>query len=340
MLTSRQIDILKVIINDFITNANPVGSKTLQKNYELPYSSATIRNEMATLEELGLLVKPHTSAGRVPSNQGYRYYVDYLLDNNEIDQELVNKLENLFNDHKLEIEDVVRETCNLIAAMTNYTSVAFGSDAKDEILKKIEIIPISNNSAVMMIVTQSEKVESKIFNIEDGISLEEISKCVKVLNILLAGTKLGDVVARIDTDIKAELALHVSNYESVLNAFVNAFIKFASDYVYVGGRNNIVNQPDFNDIEKLRSLVNIIDDHNFFDELAKKIDGTSVVIGNENDIFTIDDVAIISSNYIVSQEEKGVIAIIGPTRMDYDKVIHLLDYASDKISQLIKEKKR
>ncbi|MDL2211631.1 heat-inducible transcriptional repressor HrcA [Erysipelotrichaceae bacterium OttesenSCG-928-M19] len=339
MLTSRQIDILKVIIDDFINDAMPVGSKTLKANHELPYSSATIRNEMATLETLGLLEKTHTSSGRIPSNQGYRYYVDYLIDDQDIDAGLKEKLEELFNNRKLEIEEIVKQTCDLIASMTNYTSIALGAESKDEVLSKVEIIPVSTTSVVIVIVTSSGKVESKIFNIENDIDLNELKKCVNVLNKMLVGTKLGDVVKKIDDEIKDELGKHVSNYENLLDAFVNAFIKFASDHVYVGGRNNIINQPDFDDIEKIRSLVNVIEDYDFFETLAKNIDGNKVIIGHENEYFIDDDVTIVTSNYQVSDDEKGVIAIIGPTRMNYDKVIRLLDYASDKITQLFDEKR-
>lgn len=339
MLTSRQIDILRVIISDFIDEAIPVGSKTLKSNHELPYSSATIRNEMAYLEEVGLLEKTHTSSGRVPSNQGYRYYVDYLLEENELDDILVKRLENLFNNRKLEIEEIVKETCNLISSMTNYTSVALGADSKDEILARLEMIPISSNSAVILIVTQSGKAESKTFNIDQRIDLEQIQKCIKLMNKMLVSTKLSDVVSRIESDIKEELAKYVVNYEYILDAFVNAFIKFSSDNVYVSGRNNIINQPDFNDISKIRSIVNAMEDQDFFEELAKHIDGPAVMIGHESNKLLLDDVAIITSNYEVSENEKGVIAIIGPTRMDYDKMINLLDYVSIQISQLIKEQR-
>lgn len=339
MLTSRQIDILKVIISDFIDEAIPVGSKTLKSNHELPYSSATIRNEMAYLEEVGLLEKTHTSSGRIPSNQGYRYYVDYLLDESELDDVLIKRLEELFNNRKLEIEEVVKETCNLISSMTNYTSVALGADSKDEILARLELIPVSTNSVVVLIVTTSGKTESKIFSIDHHLDLEEILKCVKVMNKMLVGTKLCDIVARIEGDIKDELAKHVTDYEFIVDAFVNAFIKFSSDNIYVSGRNNIINQPDFNDIDKIRNIVNVMEDHDFFEELAKHIDGPAVMIGQESNKMQIDDVAIVTSNYDVNENERGVIAIIGPTRMDYDKMINLLDYVSIQISQLIKEQR-
>ena len=340
MLTSRQIDILKVIIDDFIENATPVGSKTLKANYELPYSSATIRNEMATLEELGLLEKTHISSGRIPSNQGYRYYVDYLMNNRDgIEEVIKEKMESIFSNRKLEIEEIVRETCDLIASMTNYTSIALGAESKEETLKKVEVIPISNNSVVIVIVTNQGKVESKIYNIEKDINLNDLQKCVNILNKMLTGIKLSEVVEKIGKDIKVELNKYVADYEDLLDAFTNAFIKFASDYVYVGGRSNIINQPDFNDINKIRSLIKVMEDHDFFDTLARNISGTSVKIGLENDFILIDDVAVVSSNYVVSDEEKGVIAIIGPARMDYDKVIKILDYASEKITQMFTEKR-
>ncbi|MDR1782203.1 MAG: heat-inducible transcription repressor HrcA, partial [Bacilli bacterium] len=165
MLTSRQIAILKAIIDDFILNATPIGSKTLQANYHLPYSSATIRNEMALLEEYGLLEKTHTSSGRVPSKAGYRYYVDNLTEN-KYDKSIEDAINDLFNDKRLAISDAIKKSCDLISEMTNYTSIALGNDAQNEILNKIELLPLSANSLVIVIVTNSGKVESKIFNIE------------------------------------------------------------------------------------------------------------------------------------------------------------------------------
>ncbi|MDR3214769.1 MAG: heat-inducible transcriptional repressor HrcA [Bacilli bacterium] len=333
MLTSRQIAILKAIIDDFISNAIPIGSKTLQTNYQLPYSSATIRNEMASLEEMGLLVKTHTSSGRIPSSKGYRYYVDYFIDDN-YGEEIEKEIEQLFENKKLGINDVIKESCDLISQMTNYTSIALGSDATDEILVKMELLPLASNSLVIVIVTNTGKVESKIFNIEKEIALTDLQKCSLIINQLLIGHKLSEINNLIETKVKVILAQELANYEELLSAFFNAFIKFTSENIYVSGRNNVINLSDFNDIDKIRGLLNIMDNHDFFEMLSKNSNELTVKIGNENEIITSDDISIVTSKYQVNENETGVIAIIGPTRMDYNRVIHLVNYVAKRINQL------
>lgn len=339
MLTSRQVSILKVIIDDFISSATPIGSKTLKSVHELPYSSATIRNEMAILEDLGLLEKTHTSSGRIPSEDGYRYYVDYLLEEDEIDDFLKEKIEEVFNNRKLEIHEIIKETCNIIASMTNYTSIALGSDAKNETLANIKLVQISDSSAVFLLITNSGKVESKIFNLNNSLNIKDIDKFVNILNKMLVGIKLSDVVEKLNTDIKAELMKYVLDYEELLDAFINAFVRFASDYVYIGGKNNIINQPDFNDVDKVKTLVNIIENNDFFDILSDNIDGIKVSIGTESKIIEADGVSVISSNFMANDSEKGVLAIIGPTRMNYDKVIKIMEYTIKRIEEITKEKR-
>lgn len=339
MLTSRQINILKVIIDDFINNATPIGSKTLKSVYGLPYSSATIRNEMAVLEELGLLEKMHTSSGRVPSEEGYRFYVDYLLEEDEIEDFLKEKIEEIFNNRKLEIQDVIKETCNLIAAMTNYTSIALGSESKTETISNIKVVPISNTSVVFLLVVSSGKVESKIFNLKETTSYQDMEKFVNVLNKMLIGVKLSDVVDKLNSEIRVELAKYVLDYEELLDAFTNAFVKFASDYVYIGGRTNIINQPDFNDVNKIKSLVNVIESNDFFDILSNNFDGIKISIGNESKLIEANGVSVVSSNFKMDETEQGVLAVIGPTRMNYDKVIKIMEYTINRIEQLAREKR-
>lgn len=334
MLTSRQIDILRVVISDFIDQATPVGSVKLKDQHQLPYSTATIRNEMAYLEEIGLLTKPHTSAGRVPSNLGYRYYVDYLVNDDAVDQSMKEKIEEIFNNRKLAIDDIVREATNLVAEMTNYTSIALGNE-NEEILNKVQVVPLSSNSIVMMVVTQSGKVESKIFNVEEELDISDLLQCVDTMNKILAGHRLSEIEHLVEHDFADKLGNYLVTYEYLVDALIAAVMKFSHDYIYVSGKNNIINQPDFNDINKVRNLINIMENDQFFQYLLEAGTNPSVKIGDENEIIEVDDVSIVTSNYQISETEKGVIAIVGPTRMDYDKVITLLDYVSNRISDLI-----
>lgn len=337
MLSERQIGLLKVIIDDFIQNDIPIGSEFLKNNHSLPYSSATIRNDMASLEEKGLLEKTHTSSGRIPSNKGYRYYVDNLIDENDLSQEIIRDLERIFNNRKLELDEVIKEACNLISKMTNYTSVALGSDGKEEIVSKIEVIPLYQNSIVLLMITQSGKVEHKTFSIKPGMSLQELKKCVKIINNTLVGTRLQDVTYKINEEIKTSLDMYVQKYEELFEAFMQLFSNFEHANIYVSGKNNIINQPQFNDIAKIKQFLDIIEDYDFFGALAKNAKGLSITIGQEKNTMLVDDLTIVTSNYEVSPNEKGIIAVIGPKRMDYDKVISMLDYTAKKISELFNE---
>lgn len=337
MLSERQIGLLKVIIDDFIQNDTPVGSEVLKNNHCLPYSSATIRNDMACLEEEGLLEKTHTSSGRIPSNKGYRYYVDNLIDENDLSQEIIKDLERIFNNRKLELDEVIKEACNLISKMTNYTSVALGSDSKEEIISKIEVVPLSHNSIVLLMITESGKVEHKTFSIKEEMDLQELKKCVKIINNTLVGTRLQDVTYKINNEIRTSLEMYVQKYEELFEAFMQLFTNFEHTNIYVSGKHNVINQPQFNDVAKIKQFLNIIEDYDFFGSLAKNVKGLSITIGQEKNTMLVDDLTIVTSNYEVSPNEKGIIAVIGPKRMDYDKVISMLDYTAKKISELFNE---
>lgn len=338
MLSKRQIELLKVIIDDFVENATPVASKSLQATYQLPYSSATIRTEMAYLEEVGLLEKTHTSSGRVPSNQGYRYYVDYLVDKHDVDEQVKLQLNELFNNRRYELDEVIKKSCELISDMTNYTSVALDYE-NEETLQKIQFVPINETSAIVIMVTQNGRVENKMFNVESGINLEEVVKCVDLMNEMLIGTKLDQLVDRLTNEIKPILADYVLSYEYLFEAFINAFMNFSKERMYVSGKNNVINEPEFNDVNKVRQLVSIMEDNRLFKQLVSNNDELGITIGNENEIVLIDDLSVITKQYHISDSEKGVIAIIGPTRMHYDKVINLLEYVSHNIELMIEDKK-
>lgn len=337
MLSERQIELLRVIIDDFIQNDTPVGSQVLKETHCLPYSSATIRNDMAYLEYQGLLEKTHTSSGRIPSDKGYRYYVDNLIDENYLSKEIIKDLERIFNNKKLELDEVIKESCNLISKMTNYTSIALGNDSKDEIVSKIEVIPISHNSIVLLLVTESGKVEHKTFSIKEKMNLPELKKCVSLVNNILVGTKLNEVSAKINGEVKESLEMYLNKYEELFDAFMQLFTNLEHTSIYVSGKNNIINQPQFNDVDKIKQFLNIIEDYDFFGALAKNVQGTSITIGQETNTMLVDDLTIVTSNYGVAPGEKGVIAVIGPKRMDYDKVINMLDYTAKKINELFND---
>lgn len=334
---SRKEKILKLIIEQFIQTATPVGSQTLINEYNLPYSSATIRNEMSELEQEGYIEKPHTSAGRVPSSKGYRFYIEHLRDT-EIDEEVKSKMQELFSAKDIAINEIIKHGCEIIAQMTNLTSIVLGPDSSKETLSKIQYIPLNNNSAVAVFVTSKGHVESKTFNVPNGVSVDEIGTCVDIMNDRLVGTPINDIIDKMDS-LKPILAERITQHEIIFRAFLEAFIKFTNERVAVFGRNNILKQPEFtSDINKLRKLVNLIENDEIWKKIVGEGDHLSIKIGKENQLMELDDVTLVSKPIRLSNNEYGTIALIGPTRMNYNKVISALEYLSEKIDTMLKER--
>lgn len=334
---SRKEKILKLIVEEFIKSGQPVGSSTLIDIYDLPYSSATIRNEMASLEEEGLLEKTHTSSGRVPSSKGYRYYVEHLRDE-VLDSNLKYQLQSLFDVSKeIQIKDAISKASEIISELTNLTSVVLGPKSNNECIQKINIVSLSTNSAVAIIVTDRGHVESKNFEISDKITFNDLETVVNIINDRIVGTPINEVIDKVDA-IKPLLAEKVQNFEIIFKAFVEAFLKFTYDHVEIHGRENLLQHKEFtNDIEKLKKFVNILEQDDIWRQLANN-EGVKIQIGRENSLVELDDKTIITAEIKVDDNDSGTLALIGPTRMDYDRALAAIEYVQLKLNELFSKK--
>ncbi|MBQ8891573.1 MAG: heat-inducible transcription repressor HrcA [Bacilli bacterium] len=327
MLTNRQENILKLIVTEYIKLAKPVGSKLLCER--LNCSSATVRNEMQILEEMGLLEKTHTSSGRIPSEAGYRYYVDNLMELKELNGEEVFKLQTIFRNTQLELSDVLSKSLELISDITSYTSVVLDKKSHDNKLKEISIVPVSENLVVVIIVTDQGYVEHK--NIEiTGISLEEVRKTVKLINDLIVGTPIDEVSAKLEFEIKPIIGKYVKQHEMLYNAFYDVFNDISSKNVNVVGKNNILKHQEFQALDKVEEIFSKLDDKEMMQSIEEKNNDINIYIGHENKMDP--DVTVIKTNY-KTNKDTGTIAIIGPKRMEYDKVVNLLDYIKKQIER-------
>lgn len=327
MLTKRQEEILKLIVMEYIKLAKPVGSKLLCE--ELNCSSATVRNEMQELEEMGLLEKTHTSSGRVPSEKGYRYYVDNLMELKELNGEEVFKLQTVFNNTQLELSDVLSKSLEIIADMTSYTSIMLDSKSHDNKLKEISIVPVSEKVLVVIVVTDQGYVEHK--NIEvDGVSLEEVKKTVKLINDLIVGTPIDEVSSKLEFEIKPVIGRYVKQHEVLYNAFYDVFTDISSKNVSVVGKNNILKHQEFSNVEKVKDIFSKLDDKDILENIEEENNDINIYIGHENKMDP--DVTVIKTNY-KTNKDSGTIAIIGPKRMEYEKVVNLLDYIKRQIER-------
>ncbi len=321
MLNKRQEELLKLIVEEYIKTARPVSSQGLATS--LNCSSATIRNEMANLEEIGLIEKNHISSGRIPSERGYRFYVDNIMKPKEITGEDVLKLQTIFHNNQLMLEDYITKSVEIVSEMTNLTAIVLGSSSKENKLSKIEVIPINETALVAIIITDKGHVEHKNIIVDDNVSLEEVRKTVELINKLIIGTPIEEVSSKLEFEVKPVIAKYIKQHEVLYNAFYNAFNDFKNTNVEVSGRNNILMQPEFNNTDKIRQIVNKLEDKNIVDSIKETESGINIYIGSENEFDK--DVTIIKAKYDINGEE-GTIALVGPKRMEYDKAVSMLDY--------------
>lgn len=331
MITEREAKILKLIVEQYIKLAKPVSSNLICKR--LKCSSATVRSEMKALEDIGLLEKTHTSSGRVPSEDGYRYYVDNLMQLKTMKAEDMLKLQIIFHNQQLNLSDCISKSLQVVSDMTSYATVILGSSSHDNLLKQIEAVPIDDKSIAVIVITDKGHVEHKTITFND-VNLGEIKKTVSLINNLVVGTPIDEVSTKLEFEVKPIIGKYVNQHEQIYNAFYNVFSDFVdSNNVNIVGKNNFLELPEFSNIDKVKNIYKKLDDK----ELIKNIsdvkednNNIEIYIGKESRID--DDVTVIKTKYKTNNDE-GTIAIIGPKRMEYDRVVNMLDYIKKNIER-------
>ncbi len=334
MITNRQKDILKFIVEEYVKTVKPVSSNVICKN--LNCSSATIRNEMVILDELGYLEKNHFASGRQPSEKGYKYYVDNLMTPTDITGKDLLKLETIFHNKSVVLSDAIEKSLELVAEITNYTSVVLGKSSSENKLKKVEILSLDDDRILAMLITDKGYVEYKNLYLPDT-DIEEVIKTVNLINKMIVGTPINEISEKLEYDVKPIIAKYVKQHEVLYNAFYDAFTSFtnkASDVHFVG-KNNFLKQPEFNNIDKVKDILTKFDDVEKISEMEEHNNGINIYIGKDSDLS--DDVSVIKTKYKYNGEE-GTIAIIGPKRMEYERVVNILNYIKENIDELEDDK--
>ena len=329
-MDERKNNLLKVIVETYIKTVKPVGSKALCDLFGC--SSATIRNEMAILEEMGYLEKNHISSGRVPSEAGYRYYVKNLMEPEKLTGSEMLQLQKIFANTDILLSDAINKCMDIISDITNYTSVVLGKSGVDNNLLQINIIDLGNNQVVAVVCTDKGNVENKTFNLPDTINVNEVIKTTEIINKMLVGTPINDVGKRLELEVKPVIKNQIRQYETVYNIFYDAFNDFVNNNsnIHVTGKTKIFEQPEYSDINELKRLANKLEDNNLITKVEEVSDedNIKVYIGDENEFDS--NCTIIRKKYHVNGEE-GTIAVIGPKRMDYQRIVGLLEYIDDAI---------
>lgn len=336
MLTLRQDLVLKLIVEEYIKTADPVGSRTLSKLVE--FSPATIRNEMADLEDLEYLEKTHTSSGRIPSDKGYHYYIENLLADDS-EKQTYEFIDEIFGQSNVKRDEAITQAMNLLSQLTNYTTIALGPNAYGSRVKKIELVPLYDNVCILLVITNMGHVESKQISLTQNNNIEDMKRVIEIFNDILYDCPISQVSEKLHYEINTEKVKEIMSYnKTIIDTFLEAFTKFTQSKYYLSGKNKMLYQPEFSNVEKVRELLSFFEQNDIFRLVENTQEqGITVKIGKENAVSAMQDCTVITVPYELNEEDSGTIAIVGPTRMEYQKVIPLIKYLAAQMSKLYKE---
>lgn len=340
MLDDRKKRVLQAIIEEYINTAEPVSSNSLVKNHGLNYSSATIRNEMANLEHIGLLDKPHTSAGRIPSVKGYRFYVDKLLKDDNISIEEIKYIKSKLETKVSEIEDITKIATSTISEITHYTTVAIGPKSTEQIIQEIKFVLLGTRMLMAVILTDNGMVKETIIKFDEDIN----EKQVETLNFIFNNKLRGEPLSKIDKPIEEYIISEMNYSVKLIKKVIEQLKKVIQEdsKIYLEGANKAFELPEFKSLEVARNFINVLDEKELVADLlntgfAKDI---NIYIGDENEKEQLKDFSIITFKHSLGNKELGTIGIIGPTRMNYSKVISVMKYINKKLNEQPESRKR
>lgn len=341
-LNKRKVDILKAIIHSYIEEGEAIGSRTLSKKYDLGVSSATIRNEMSDLEDLGYLIKPHTSAGRVPSDKAYRLYVDNIIVNKNKSKYYM-QIKKILQEEINEMDMFLRNSSRVLAQLTKYTSLIIAPQFKKSKLKHVQLVPVSNSKVLIVMIMQNNIVKNVMLNLRTPIPENQLNKISNLLNEKLTGLRLDMIDLSMKNRIKEEIYSIRNRYDQKIDDLMKLLISGLNEYdkvdVYSDGLNNMLNFPEYNDTEKIREFLSFVEDKdNIVKLLLKNSDeDLDITIGHENIFDEISKCSLITATYKFNGITVGKLGVIGPTRMDYKTAIPIVRALSYNINDIIEK---
>jgi len=330
-LNERKMNILKAIVKDYIETAEAVGSRSISKKHDLGISAATIRNEMADLEELGYLIQPHTSAGRIPSEKGYKLYVDTLMNKAELSEDEKLIIQKCVKKNVNDIKELMQETSMLLAQITNYTTVAVAKNivSYQNIIKHIQLVGIEDNKILLIVVTDKGDIKKAHISSKVYLDQSKLNLISDNLTKKLSGKTITDLDERLVAFIKYEIGEYSTIIDSLMNAL--SFDKSDEEFLFsLNGATNIFNYPEFNDVLKAKSFLNMIEKKETIDKMIKskgiEKENVKIIIGSDNEYELAKDYSIVTATYNIDKNLVGKISFIGPTRMDYARIYAIVNY--------------
>lgn len=328
MLNERKKKILQIIIEDYISSAEPVGSRTIARKYDLGLSPATIRNEMSDLELLGYLEQPHTSAGRIPSAQAYRFYVDALIEPGTLTDNDMALIDGWYNERRRNIDDVFQSTAKILSRMTQNVSMVLTNQQTIANFCYLKFLPLDSQHAILCIVADDGSIDTNVVDIPLGMSSEEMDYLAGKMSKLLEDRNLSDISVEILQNVHTDVVEDKLIFSSLLQAVRKMTGRRQEQKVFLGGTKQLLNQPEFRDVERVRNLLGILEEEKVLKDLLQggEDSGLKVTIGSENKFTGIQDCSMVQATYRLNGQIVGTMAVLGPTRMEYGKVISVMDY--------------
>ncbi|CQR72091.1 Heat-inducible transcription repressor HrcA [Sporomusa ovata] len=341
ILDERKRKILQAIIDDYISTAEPVGSRTIARKYDLGISPATVRNEMADLELLGYLEQPHTSSGRIPSVKGYRFYVDCLLAPPQISDRDIAIIDNWYHTKARRIEEVFQETVKIMSRMTSNVSMVLAPQVSQCTFKYIQFLPLDERRSIVVIVTDTGLLENKIIAIPEGLNHEDLGRVANAINSRLGGLAIDRITTPVLKDIQNDILPDPQVYERAITLLKQVLTVEKNEKVYLGGTTQMLNQPEFRDVDKIKGLLTMLEEDRLLCDILhmSNSDGVIVTIGQENKYTGIHDCSVVQATYRIDGQVVGTVAVLGPTRMEYGKTMSVLKFMQRHLGEILKQYK-
>jgi heat-inducible transcriptional repressor len=334
-IRSRQI--LEAIIEDYICTAEPIGSSAIRSRHGMALSTATIRNVMADLEEMGFLVSPHTSAGRIPTDKAYRFYVDSLLAVRSIDRGEREEIRRRCSVDGRDVDGVFREISQMLSSVSHYMGIVAAPSFNANLFRQIDFIRLGSRRILAVLVSQSGSVQNRIIEPKEDIDTERLLKMANYLNFLLQGLTISEVKRRILEEMKSEKIRYDNLLASALKLSQQAFDESSSE-LFIEGQANILDLPEFADAQKMKDIFRAMEQKSQLLALLDsclKAPGVNIFIGSESHLNNMSGMSLITSTYVSGKNTLGVLGVIGPKRMGYGKVIPIVDYTAKMLTRLL-----
>ena len=337
-LGERDRKVLQAVIMDYIQTAQPVGSRIVSKKYNMGLSAATIRNVMADLEEMGFLVQPHTSAGRVPTDRAFRFYVDSILNMRKLTQKERERIEKSLIEENLDLNEIMKRATHLLSLLSRQTGVVLAPRFGSKIFKHVEFIKLREKRLLVIIISQTGEVQNKVIEADEEMNQDELDRYSRYLTEIMGGLNLGEAKRKIVEEMKKEKVLFDKLMYRALQLSQKALEDEGEGNLYIEGATNMMQSPEFADLDKMRVLIQAFEEKTKIVKLLDKVltaDGIQIFIGAENELNEMMNCSVVVAPYSRENYTLGTLGVIGPTRMDYSSIIPIVDYTARIVGKIL-----